>query len=271
MLLRWLLGVFPRELRAGWNHLAADAPVWCGFALVLTVLAYADPFLAPAPTANGVRALPVEALANAVALVRAFIPPLVFVVAAARFSCSRSEDRSWAFVRRLAWRRTVPALIAWSAASATALGVSLVAQLALIMALSESGGSSVSSGQISSLARMLVFTSVLARFAFVPFLVVLERRDAARPGAQPQGALLVRRVTWPLSESWARTQSTAWPMFPYVFLAFYAPVAAAFLPAAAGAPAAFVLQLLSFTALAVIFDFYSDSLGAGSEHSSVPL
>ena len=259
MLFRWLLSVFPRELRLAWPRIAPDAFVWCTVAALLTVLPYVELLIAPVGAGpEGSTTWPRMASAL-VALARIAAPPLVFVVAAARFASPARRNRSWASVGSLAARRTVPALAAWAAASALAIFISMIAQWAVLAVLSEMEGTKQAMGPLSKACRIFIYVSVMARFAFVPFIVALERRDTAPERRRSRGAFgaAAYLLAWPLIESWARTQALAWRLFPYALLLIYAPVAAGFVSPAAHAPASFLLQLVSFTALAVLFNHYS--------------
>jgi hypothetical protein len=259
MLLRWLLSVFPRELRRAWQRLVADAFVWCAIAGILTALPYLEILLAPGTEIDDGSVTPARVLSAALAFVRITAPPLVFVIAAARFSSPGARDRSWPAVGRLAARRTVPALTAWLAASALALIVSLIGQYAVIAVLAEMEGTKQALAPLSTACRIFIYVSLMARFAFVPFIAALERRAVAARKERKRGVptRAVYRLAWPLVESWARTQALAWQLFPYVLLVIYAPMAVGFVWTAVRGPASFVLQLVSFTALAVLFNHYS--------------
>jgi len=258
MLLRWLLFVFPRELRLAWRRLAEDAFVWCCIAATLTVLPYLELLLGPAgPDDRSVGAA--RGLFVLIAFVRIAAPPLVFVIAAGRFASSEVGDRSWPAVGRLAVRRTIPALAAWLAASALALVVSLFAQSAAIAVLSQMDGTKQAVAPLSAVCRIFIYVSLMARFAFVPFIVALEQRDRKGREQGTRGTIGrgVYVLAWPLVESWARTQALAWRLFPYALSVIYAPLAAGFVWPPVRAPASFMLQVVSFTALAVLFDHYS--------------
>ena len=56
----------------------------------------------------------------------------------------------------------------------------------------------------------------------------------------------------------ATRREVALRLLPYMFLTIYAPIAAVYLPPTLRAPASFVMHVVSFTALAVLFDYYSD-------------
>jgi len=262
MLLRWLLSVFPRETRLGWQRLASDAFVWCAVAAVLTILPYLEFSVGPAGVAEGVAGVAARVLSAALALLRIAAPPLVFVVAAARFtSLDMEEHRAWRAVGRIARRRTLPALAAWLTSSALALTVSLVAQSAAIAVLSEMQGATPALAPLSAACRIFIYVSLMARFAFVPFIVALERRDDSTERRRKRGKLGASAywLAWPLVESWGRTRARALRLLPYVFLVIYAPIGAGFVWAALRTPASFLLQLVSFTALAVLFNHYSET------------
>lgn len=259
MILRWLMYTFPRELRLGWQRLADDVFVWCALAAALTLLGYvelvigADLAAHPGDPSPGVTAVRVGT-----ACARTAAPPIVFVVAAVLFhSQDRGEPRAWRPVGNVVLRRSVPALLGWLAGSAAALLVSFVVQFAVIATLSELSGPADTLRIVSVVSRMFVFVGLLSRFAFVPFIVTLERRGP-RQGQRRSVHEAARRLLWPLPDSWGRTRAVAFRLLPHMFLTIYAPIAAAYLPPTLRAPASFVMHVVSFTALAVLFDYYSD-------------
>jgi hypothetical protein len=263
MILRWLLGVLPRDLARGWRLLTPDLGVWCLVAAALVALAHVGPALpSPSPPAQGAPAVPTQAPALGVVadLLRVAAPLLILVAAASRFEAhDRGDSTTWRATARSVRRRSLPAITAWLAAAAICLIVAMIAQVVMLALARPSAAGNEGLRALSGLLRTVVFTVLLARFAFVPFLAVLERHeDFAQDSSQGPLWRLWRRAGWPLWQSSRRTEPIRRLLLPYLALWLYAPLGAALAPAVMRAPASFLLHVLSFTALAVLFSYYAD-------------
>ena len=173
-------------------------------------------------------------------------------------------------------RRLLVMLAAWLAIAGLSRAVALLAQAVMVAAL-QAGETPMNAIRAwASLIGWAVFVGFLVRFAFVPFLVALDGgRDhasaetpsrAARSeiGTLPRAGIveLVRRrlyrFAWPLFESNRMTVEIRGRLVPYLALGLFAPAAVAVAPSPLRPIVSFGLHLLSFTALAVVFQFYVD-------------
>lgn len=263
MFARWLFAVFPREMLRGWRLVRADAFFWGSLACALALVgAMYDPAAATSTDTQAPAPLLLSLLAT---VARVVLFPIVLVIASLRFAAS-SEERasSWSDVLSTVMQRALPALGEWILAA----GLS-----AAIAALAATGTGSVVSmvttdedvlALLIGVVRTAVFIACMVRFAFVPFLIALERHDELFALRGSRGAVsdAVFRFAWPLSVSNRLTASLRWRLLPYIVLGIYAPAAAGQVPDAWQAVASVVLHLVAFTALAVLFRYYAERRGA---------
>jgi hypothetical protein len=254
MFFRWLTEELPREMRRGWLLIKADLTFWCAVAAALALLAVSPLWTQQDEESRGA-ALVVLVAAT---VVRVALAPLLLVTAALRFDAVSSGTQIAGNVLwRTVLRRLVAVLVAWLTAAVLCRAVALVAQAVLVAVLHASATPMTAVRAWSGLVGWLVYVGLLARFAFVPFLVGLDARPAARP---PEGAVfeLVYRFAWPLIESNRMTRDVRSRLVPYLAIGLFAPAVAAFAPGLLRPLLSFGLHLLSFTALAVVFRYYEE-------------
>jgi hypothetical protein len=251
MFFKWLTEEFPREMERGWRLIKADMPFWCGVAAVLALLAVSPLWAERGGELRGA-ALVVFALAT---LLRVLLAPLLLATAAIRFQAATTATPvTWAETARAVSRRIVAVLFAWVIGAGLSRGVALLAQ-AVVVAVLQAGETPMTAVRAwAGLIGWAVFLGFLVRFAFVPFLVALERTSAPRQYRGPGG--LVRRLAAPLLESNRMTAEVRGRLVPYLALGLFAPAAVAIAPSPLRPIASFGLHLLSFTALAVVFCYY---------------
>ena len=268
MLFRWLTTDFPRDMRRGWLLIKADLVFWCSVAGVLALLA-AAPLAEHSEQSDSLGALATLTLAT---LLHRLLTPLVLVIAAARFAAVREgRDRGWAFVFATSRRRLVPVLLALMLAAALCLAGSMFAQAVTVAVLQAGQRDVIMIRAWAELIGGVVFVGLLVRFAFVPFLAALHTGREFQEEAAPRNALgaLANRFAWPLVQSNRMTNDVWRELLPYLVLWWYAPAVAAGFPGLLRPFPSFAFHLLSFTALAVLFNHYAErARPAGTEDAA---
>jgi hypothetical protein len=243
----WLVTVFPIEMRDGWCSVRADLLQWLAIAIAFGLAAlYGDGTSHPESAA----VLYISAMAAAV---------LVTLMAADRFrAVSRGVSREWSETLGSMVGRFVPLALAWLLAAGVSAGVAVIAQTAVIILLRNTDAVLPASWAM----QKVVYWTLMTRFCFVPFLTALNRRRELDPARTPglTWPAPLPRLMWPLAASSAMSDGLRWRLAPYLVLALEAPAAVLLAPAALRLPLLVLLQLVSFTALAVLFGYYERRL-----------
>jgi len=256
--LRWLIATFPYEMRQGWALVRPDLVLWVALASLIAVATLSMPQTAGEPPP----ALPFL-ISVITGLVTTMLPAVLFT--------AQLEGRqlSWGPVLMLMARKAAP-LIAYAV---TGIFVAWSAEAAMIIALSQLLGHSSALVPVTTVAGVIIFVSILVRFSFLSFLVILLERDKLplalwqwRSAVDPASARLGRMqqriaefagpIFWPLTASSRLTEGNRWRLVFYTLLGQAIPVAATFVPAPVLLPVSIVAMLVVTTVQGVFFLHY---------------
>lgn len=242
MFVRWLLTVFPREMAQAWQMLRPALVVWLGLSAMLALLTSSVTTVTEAGPA----------------LLQAAVSLLVLVAMASMLERSATGRPLELGQLPGLYLRKAPALLGYGAiAFGLCLGARALTLTAVVMVVG-GGDAGLLAGRILSWA---VYLTLLVRFCFFPFLVVLGDRErfasaltSARPLAKPAAML-----AWPLFMSDRLGEGRRWRLLPYVVLIYFVPalVWSAF-AAQAGTLALAAAEMTAFMAYAVLFGYYRE-------------
>lgn len=248
MFLRWLLTKFPGEMRHGWRLVRRDLLLWSAIAAAMV----ASPFVSAS------QQLPVSPLTGrlfadlAGTFVVAILQPMLFAAAAA------DQAWSWRQLGDVFVRRAVATVYFLSVAVTMSYGAGALIMAGVYTMLDQTPVRPYAAIVVS----VVVTVTLLTRFCFVLFLAVLESRESIEGDSPPEGFVsgVVSLLAWPLVASSRMTKDIRWSLAPYVVLSIAAPLPAVFTPPLIRLPLVVALLLVSFTAMAVLFDYYRQCL-----------
>jgi hypothetical protein len=247
-------------MRQGWALVRPDLVLWLALAALIAVATMSMPAAGGEPPP----ALPFL-ISVITGLITTMLPAVLFT--------AQLEGRQlgWGPVLLLMARKAAP-LVAYAI---TGIFIAWTAEAAMIIGLTNALGQSPALVPLSTIAGVIIFVSILVRFSFLSFLVILvERdklplglwqwhsasvlgRDTARLGSvQVRWAELVGPIFWPLTASSRLSEGIRWRLVPYTVLQQAVPVGATFVPAPFVLPAAIVAMLVLTTMQAVFFLHY---------------
>jgi hypothetical protein len=240
--LNWLFTVFPQEIRQGWAYLRPDLVLWLGLAALFAVAMMA----LPAPGAESTPALP-YAIAAASALVNMMLPAILFTAQI------ESRQLTWGPVLSLMVRKAPP-LIAYSL---VAFLLAFGAHSAMVIGMSFALGNTSILIPITTIAGLVILLSIIVRYSFLPFLVVLVERDEIPPALwQWQRFPQLAPAFWPLTASARMTEGRRWSLVFFTMLAPSVRAAALLMPAPLVLPASMAALLLATAVQGVFFHHY---------------
>jgi hypothetical protein len=240
--LRWLLTTFPQEMKTGWALVRPDLVLWIALAALIAVATLSMPAASDQPPP----ALPF--LVSVVCgLVTTMLPAVLFT---AQFE---GRELTWGPVLLLMLRKAAP-LVAYAI---TAIFIAWSAETVIILAMSQAFGQSPILIPASTVVGIIIFVSILVRFSFLSFLVILLERDKV-PQVLWQWPRLVQvaPLFWPLTASARLTEGNRWRLVFYTLLGQALPVGAAFVPAPLLLPASIVAMMVLTTVQGVFFLHY---------------
>jgi len=236
----WLVRVFPVEMRHSWRLLSRDLALWLALASLLSV-AIAG---LPAEPAQGPNAAMLVFIGAAI--LTTVLPPILFKAAA------YESVLDWGAIFKLAASRFFPlmgySIVAYVVAEGTA-SVARVASAVLVH------GTPVAAYLPNTLAT-IIYVSILVQLIFFPVLVLLHTREELPPSLWQLQVPIVGELFWPLIASIRMSDGKRWRLAPYVVIGRLAPMLVVLFPPTLILAAMIVAQMLSFTALAVLFDYY---------------
>jgi hypothetical protein len=248
MFVRWLFTVFPREMRQGWELVRKDLFVWLWVAVLSTLATLSAPATGGSPLT----------LLVSVPLLLLLVATVVMKFDAA----ARQTTVSWGEIGSRFLSR-VPALFAAASLSvAISIGLAILARAAALILLRDTALLELAPSALG----VVVYISLLVRFSFVPFLVVLDRANdiAAITNVRWLGPLV--GWLWPLVASARMTERLGWKLSPYMIL-LHVGSAIALLPPVSRPVVLVAWQLVQLTAQAVLFGYYKErraAVAAGS-------
>lgn len=242
MFLRWLFTAFPQQLRQGWAYLRPDLVLWLGLSALLAVAMMA----VPPPGEEAPPTLP-YVIAAASALVNMMLPAILFTAQL------ESRQLTWGPVLSLMARKAPP-LIAYSLIGfLLAFGAYSAMALSITLGL----GDSPILIPITEVVGFVILISIIVRYSFLPFLVVLTERDRVPPALwQWRRFAQLAPLFWPLTASARMTEGMRWSLVFFTLLAPAMRSAAALLPVPLVLPAAMGALLLATAVQGVFFHHY---------------
>lgn len=215
--LRWFLKTFPAEMRAGWALVRPDLLLWLALSALISVAALAMPPAGDTPP-------PVLPMFVAVfcGLLTMMLPAVLFTAQ------SQGRQLTWGPILMLMGRKAAPLVFFALTGFLIAWGADVVMLLAVTAALGETPALI----PISTAAAVVIFVSIIVRFSFLSFLVILLDRDQLPPTLwQWQRVPQLAAVFWPLTASSRLTEGNRWGLVFYTLLERALPVLAAMVPA----------------------------------------
>lgn len=218
MFLRWFFKTFPAEMRQAWAFVRPDLLLWAGLAALIAVAAMSMP---PPAGDTPPPALPM--------LVAVFSGLLTMMLPAVLFTAQlQGRQLTWGPILLLMARKAAPLifyaltgfLIAWSA------------DVTMLLAVTAALGETPALIPLSTVAAVVIFVSIIVRFSFLSFLVILLERDQVPPALwQWERFQGLAPVFWPLTASSRLTEGSRWRLVFYTLLERGLPVLAAMVPA----------------------------------------
>ena len=240
--LRWLFTTFPYEIRQGWALLRPDLVLWLALAALVAVATISM----PPPGDTPPPALPF--LISVVSgLLTTMLPAVLFT--------AQIEGRqlTWGPVLLLMARKAGPLVMY----AITAIFIAWGAEALMLVAVTYALGDSPILIPASTIAGVVILVSILVRFSFLPFLVILlEREKVPEVLWQWQRAKFLAPVFWPLTTSSRLTEGNRWRLVFYTLLGQALPVAAAFAPTPLVLPASIIALVILTTVQGVFFLHY---------------
>lgn len=259
MFLRWLLTVFPAEMRQGWLLVRPDLVLWLAmFALV----AVATMSLPPPGGDQAPPALPFF-VAVVAGLMTTMLPAVLFAAQV------EGRQLTWGPVLLLMAQKAAP-LVAYALA---AVAIAWSAEALMLVAVSFALGESPALIPVSTVAGLVILVSILVRYSFLPFLVILLRREHVPVVLwQWDRAAAVAGLFWPLTTSARMTEGLRWRLAPYTLLGQVLPLVAALAPGASRLPVSILVLLVVTVVQGVIFLHYQQRCEeAGVPRPALPL
>lgn len=249
MFLRWLLGTFPREMREGWALVRPDFLLWAALSalsVLSSVFALSELATLQATPPEEVRSLPVLPflVSMACALLTGMLPAVLFA--------ARSQGR------QLTW---TPILALLAGRLGPFLGYGLVGFLVVFLAgqgmtlaVTAALGDSAALEPLATIAGWVVRVSIVVRFSFLPFLVMLCDRDRVPAEFWKWKQLgVVAAWFWPLTASARLVEGRGWSLAFYAILGQTLPAAALQAPASLVFPLSIAVAVLLVSVQAVLF------------------
>ncbi|HYC56485.1 MAG TPA: hypothetical protein VEL28_16260 [Candidatus Binatia bacterium] len=246
MFFRWLVEVFPADMRRGWALVRRDIVLWVAIA-TLTSLA-----MMAVPPLDSIA--PRDFFAIVVSLLALLAP---FMLAPVLFAAeAQGRQYSWGpLLRHMASR--LPINLACQIASFLAFAeLARLAGTAVLLALQGFVAAELS----ATVVQFVITLTLLSQFVFLPFVINLYRRDELPAElwewkrAAPLGPVL-----WPFTASSRLSDGRRWRIAPYVFLELLIP-AVAMKAGALTLPAFIAAQVAQVVLRAVLFHYFLSQL-----------
>lgn len=232
--------------------LRPDLVLWLALSALVAVAALSM----PPPSDQPPPALPLL-VSVATGLVTTMLPAVLFT--------AQLEGRqlTWGPVLLLMARKAAP-LVAYAF---TAFVIAWGAEAAMLVAVTFAFGDSPVLIPVSTIAGVVILVSILVRFSFLPFLVILLERGRIPASLwQWRRAASIAPVLWPLTASARLTEGRRWRLVFYTILGQALPFAATFAPAPLVLPVAIAAMMILTMVQGAFFLHYRQSC----EQTGVP-
>lgn len=242
MFLRWLFKTFPGEMRQGWALIRPDLMLWLGLAALIAVAAMAM----PPPGDQPPPALPMLVAAFS-GLVTMMLPSVLFT--------AQLEGRqlTWGPVLLLMARKAAPLVFY----ALTGFLIAWTADVVMLLAVTGALGDTPALIPVSTVAAVVIFVSIIVRFSFLSFLVILLEREQLPPALwQWERFQQLAPFFWPLTASARLTEGMRWRLVFYTLLERVLPVAAALVPPPVTPLASTMALMVLTTVQGVFFERY---------------
>jgi len=241
--LKWLFTVFPREMLQGWALLRPDLFLWLALGALVAVASMSM----PPPSDDLPPALPF--LVSVVSgLLTTMLPAVLFT--------AQIEGRqlTWGPVLLLLARKAGPLVLYAIIAIFIAWTANASMLLAVTFALGKDNEILIPASEV---VGMVILISILARFSFLPFLVILLERDKLPPALwQWQRMKSLAPLFWPLTAGARLTEGSRWRLAFYTVLGQILPAAATIAPTPLVLPASIAALMVLTTVQGVFFLHY---------------
>jgi hypothetical protein len=240
--IRWLFTVFPQEMRLGWALLRPDLALWLALAALVAVATLSLP-----PPSNEPPPVLPFLISVVTGLLTTMLPAVLFT--------AQLEGRqlTWGPVLLLMARKAGP-LVAYAI---TAIFLAWSAEALMLIAVTYALGESPILIPISTVAGVVILVSILVRYSFLPFLVILlEREKVPQAMWQWQRLSAIAPIFWPLTTSARLTENNRWRLVFYTMLGQALPVAATLVPAAFVIPMSMFAMIVLTMVQGVFFEHY---------------
>lgn len=246
MIFNWLTKIFPKEIGQAWRLIRQDLPLWVGVSILLAATGVLSP---------SVPAWLAVLTSTTVAMVVLVIIPLIFDARGRAEPTPRPDLQTIA----AALIAKSPSLLLWGA---LVFAIITLAKALVIAAVSILIDDVTTRLAVAVAASWVVHVSLLLRFIFVPFLVVLEGKqnlaDTLKDGG-PFGRFATV-MAWPLLASDRLGSAVRWRILPYLILVGLGPTIVSSLTVPLQPLASTAWQLFSLTAAAAVFEHYRTEL-----------
>ncbi len=248
MFTRWLLTVFPQDLRIGWRLLRANLTLWIILAALAALVGPVAARMAASGSHENLIAL--GTLTWAIGLTQAIVSIPLFDDA------YRRRRTDWTRARGLLPRRALPFVLAATIIVPGSLGAAAVAMAAVRAILQTTPVAEFA----VPLAGIIIYISLLVRFCYVPFLIVLHTRNSLPEGWVGGSKLLhpFLVLLWPFLASSRMSEGHRWRLVPYVGLLYVIRLLQTRVPADLRIFSTLATVMVALTAQAILFRYFAE-------------
>ncbi len=247
--LRWLLTTFPLEMREGWRLVQPDLLLWLALSSLVTVAAMS----LPPPGVDQPPPVFPFLVSIVSGLLTSMLPAVLFTAQLERL------ELTWAPVLRLVLRKAAPLL----GYAIVAMSIAYGADSLMIAAVSLALGDSPLLLPASTICGIVILVTILVRFSFLPFLVILhERADIPEKLWKWEKVEQAAPLFWPLTASARLTEGVRWRLVFYTLIGQVLPIATALVGSTpAKFPVSVAAMLVLTTVQAVLYGHYRRRAG----------
>lgn len=242
MFINWLLTVFPAEMSNGWRLIRRDLALW----LTVAILSAGSAALAGSMHGHAPPAM---------TILQALAPVFVMFLAATKFDAAvRNTAVDSGELGKLLLSRGLPLL-------AFAVLATLVTRLPQSIAYHAT--STLLEGTplqhaVSEAFSVVIYISLLARFCFIPFLVVLHTRSELPGSLRPQGLFAQpAALIWPFPASDTLSAGVRWRLAPYLTLPYLTAIVINLTPGFAQLGVLVLGEIVKLVTTAVLFRYFA--------------